>query len=55
MYLHLGNDIAVRKKEIVAVFDLDNTSQSAQTRRFLTMAEKSGDAAENAPPTDEES
>ena len=42
MYLHLGNDIAVRKQEIVAVFDLDNTSQSAQTRRFLTRAEKSG-------------
>ena len=42
MYLHLGNDIAVRKQEIVAVFDLDNTSQSAQTRRFLARAEKSG-------------
>ena len=42
MYLHLGNDIAVRKQEIVAIFDLDNTSQSALTRRYLSAAEKSG-------------
>ena len=42
MYLHLGNDIAVRKKEIVAVFDLDNTSQSALTRRYLSAAERAG-------------
>ena len=42
MYLHLGNDIAVRKREIVAIFDLDNTSQSAQTRRYLSAAERAG-------------
>ena len=42
MYLHLGNDVAVRKTEVVAVFDLDNTSQSALTRRYLAAAEKSG-------------
>ena len=42
MYLHLGNDVVVRKAEIVAVFDLDNTSQSAQTRRYLSAAEKAG-------------
>ena len=42
MYLHLGNDVVVRKQEIVGVFDLDNTSQSALTRRYLAAAEKSG-------------
>lgn len=42
MYLHLGNDISVRKQEIVAIFDLDNTSQSALTRRYLSAAEKAG-------------
>ena len=42
MYLHLGNDVAVRKTEVVGVFDLDNTSQSALTRRYLAAAEKSG-------------
>ena len=42
MYLHLGNDIAVRKSEIVGIFDLDNTSQSIITRTYLTSAEKTG-------------
>ena len=43
MYLHLGNDVVVRKADIVAVFDLDNTSQSIQTRAYLSRAEKSGE------------
>ena len=42
MYLHLGNDVAVRKSEILGIFDLDNTSQSIITRRFLSSAEKTG-------------
>ena len=42
MYLHLGNDVVVRKNEIVGVFDLDNTTQSALTRRYLAAAEKNG-------------
>lgn len=42
MYLHLGNDVAVRKKDILGVFDLDNSSQSLLTRRFLVRAEKAG-------------
>ena len=42
MYLHLGNDVVVRKDTIVGVFDLDNTSQSALTRRYLSSAERSG-------------
>ena len=42
MYLHLGNDVAVRKDEIIAIFDLDNTSQSVITRKYLSSAEKAG-------------
>ena len=42
MYLHLGNDVVVRKQEIVAVFDLDNPSQSALSRRYLASAENTG-------------
>ena len=42
MYLHLGNDVLVRKRDILAVFDLDNTSQSYQTKKYLAAAEKSG-------------
>ena len=42
MYLHLGNDAIVRKTEIIGIFDLDNTTQSARTREFLARAEKGG-------------
>ena len=42
MYLHLGNHVVVRKRDVVGVFDLDNTSQSVLTRRYLAEAERSG-------------
>ena len=42
MYLHLGNSFVVRKTSILAVFDLDNSSQSPLTRQFLLRAEKAG-------------
>ena len=35
MYLHLGAGAVVRKDSIVGVFDLDNTSQSHLTRKYL--------------------
>jgi len=43
MYLHLGNDIVVRKTEVLAVFDLDNSSQSRLTRAFLARAQQRGE------------
>lgn len=42
MYLHLGQDVVVPKKDVVAVFDLDNSSQSHITRDFLRKAEQAG-------------
>ncbi len=42
MYLHLGRGILVRKSDIVAIFDLDNSSYSHITRSYLTQAEKAG-------------
>lgn len=42
MYLHLGNDVIIRKAEVLGIFDLDNTSQSRLTRAFLAEAERSG-------------
>lgn len=42
MYLHLGQDSVVPEKNVIAVFDLDNTSQSYLTRDFLKKAEKKG-------------
>lgn len=42
MYLHLGQDMVVRKSDILGIFDLDNTSHSHITRQFLQKAEKGG-------------
>ena len=42
MYLSIGNDMAVRDKNIIGIFDLDNTSTSKRTREFLNQAEKEG-------------
>lgn len=42
MYLHLGQDVVVMKKNIIGIFDLDNSTSSGITRDFLTRAEKAG-------------
>ena len=42
MYLHLGQDIIVNEREIVGVFDLDNSTISRHTRDFLSRAQKEG-------------
>jgi len=42
MYLHLGQNIVVTESSIVGVFDLDNTTSSHITRKFLSKAEKDG-------------
>ena len=43
VYLSIGNDMAVRDKSIIGIFDLDNTSTSRRTREFLDKAEKDGE------------
>jgi hypothetical protein len=42
MYLNIGNDMAVRQRSVLGIFDLDNTSTSRRTREFLEQAEKDG-------------
>ena len=44
MYLHLGQNVMVRNQDIIGVFDLDNTTWSFRTRRFLERAEQEGRA-----------
>ena len=39
-FLHIGQNVMVNDRRIIGIFDLDITSQSAQTRRFLDQAEK---------------
>lgn len=42
MYLSIGNDMAVREKSVIGIFDMDNTSTSPRTRAFLNQAEAEG-------------
>ena len=42
MYLHLGQNVTVPKDAIIGIFDLDNTTWSFRTRRFLERAEQEG-------------
>ena len=41
-FLHIGQNVMVNDRRIIGIFDLDITSQSAQTRRFLDQAEQEG-------------
>ncbi len=43
MYLHLGNDVVIDSKKIVAMFDIDACTVSKKTRDFLASAQKSGE------------
>ena len=42
MYVGIGGDMAVRDRSIIGIFDLDNTTTSRHTRRFLSEAEQHG-------------
>lgn len=42
MYLHLGQSVVVHRDDIIGIFDLDNTSSSFRTRKFLEQAEREG-------------
>ena len=42
MYLNIGNDMAVRDRSVIGIFDMDNTSTSKRTREFLSKSEKEG-------------
>ncbi len=40
MYLHLGQDVVVPSRNIVGIFDIENTSISKITKEFLGGQEK---------------
>ena len=42
MYLHVGNQKNIRKKDIVGIFDADRTTTSWITRKYLSEAQKKG-------------
>ena len=52
MYLHLGKGMVIPKSTVIGIFDLDITSQSHLTRKYLRAAEKADqvvNAAEDIP------
>ncbi len=42
MFLHIGEGKVISKKNIIGIFDLENTSVSKKTREFLRINEKKG-------------
>lgn len=40
VYLHIGNNYSVDVRDIVGIFDMDNTTVSGFTNRLLEKAEK---------------
>ncbi len=42
MYLHIGNDITVDMRDVIGIFDVDNTTVSRLGKRFLPSAQKKG-------------
>ncbi len=42
MYLHLGADVVILKKNIIGIFDLDTSTISKNTKSYLARAENEG-------------
>ena len=46
MFLHLGNEVSIRTRDLIGIFDLDVTTMSKDTREFLRRCEE-GDMVTN--------
>ena len=42
IYLHVGSNKSIREKDIIGIFDLDTSTVSSVTRKYLSAAEKNG-------------
>ena len=40
MYLHLGGEYVIKEEEVIGIFDLDTSTVSKHTRKFLNKKEK---------------
>ena len=40
MYIHLGQETVVKKEDIIGIFDMDNSTVSRHTRKYLNCAER---------------
>ena len=43
MYLNIGQDTVITDKNILGIFDLDNTTVSKSTREYINTAAKNGE------------
>ena len=43
MYLNIGQDTVIRDKNILGIFDLDNTTVSKSTREYINTASKNSE------------
>ena len=42
MFLHIGGDVVIPLKNIIAIFDIETTTISKDTKEFLSIAEEEG-------------
>ena len=42
MFLHVGNNKNILKERVIGIFDMDNATLSAVSRKFLSQAERAG-------------
>ncbi len=42
MYLHIGNGVSVKERDIIGIFDLDTSTVSKTTKKFLNEKSKKG-------------
>jgi hypothetical protein len=42
MYINIGSNTLIRKKDIIGIFDLDTSSHEKDTKDFLKTAEQNG-------------
>ncbi len=49
MYIHIGQDSVISDKEIIGIFDMENTTTMKDTVKFLNTAEKEKETINVAP------
>ena len=42
MYLHIGNGVSLKDKDIIGIFDLDTATVSKITKKYISENEKTG-------------
>lgn len=49
MFIHIGHDTVIIDKEIIGIFDMENTTVMKKTVDYLNLAEKKGQVKNVAP------